>query len=227
MGLAHAEVLASEGAKVLLTDVLDEMGSEQCERMKSKGLEVEYAHLDVTSEADWAGVVEAAQTAFGGANGLVNNAGIAPQADIYQETRKGWELAIAVNATGPLLGIQALAPGMRDEGGGSIVNIASVAGLRGSPSYLAYCASKAALISLTKTTALALAVDGIRVNAICPGSIETPMTADGPKRVVERTPLGRRGEAHEVAQAVLFLISPRSSYVTGAELVVDGGFLTV
>lgn len=159
-GASHAERLAAEGARVLACDVLDEEGKATAARLQEAGLDVEYLHLDVTSPDDWARTVEHARTVTGRLDVLVNNAGIIHVNSLLDERPEDWNATLAVNTTGPLLGLQAAVPLMRAGGGGSVINIASVFGVVGAAGYVAYCASKGALIALTKTAALELAEIG-------------------------------------------------------------------
>ena len=224
-GASHVERLAREGAVVVSGDILDEAGEATAERLRADGLDVAYRRLDVTVPADWAAAVEAA-TARGRLAILVNNAGIIHVAPLLEETLDDWERLLAVNATGTLLGMQAAIPAMRSGGGGAIVNVASIFGLNGADGYIAYTASKAAIVAMTKTAALEHAEDGIRVNVICPGGVSTPMNEQEPEGgVVPLTPLGRRAHVSEISGAVAFLASDDASFVTGTELVIDGGYL--
>lgn len=225
-GASHAERLASEGAAVLACDVLDDEGKATAERLQHAGLEVEYLHLDVTSKEDWTQVVDHARTTTGRLDVLVNNAGIIHVNPLIEERIEDWNTTLAVNTTGPLLGIQAVAALMRDNGGGSIINTASIFGVVGAAGNAAYSASKGALIALTKTAALELAADGIRVNAICPGGVSTPMNENEAEGgVIPQTPMGRRAHVNEISGAVAFLASDDSSFTTGTEMTIDGGFL--
>jgi NAD(P)-dependent dehydrogenase (short-subunit alcohol dehydrogenase family) len=225
-GASHAERLAAEGAHVLACDILDVEGKATADRLRQAGLEAEYLHLDVTLPDDWAHAVRHARTATGRLDVLVNNAGIIHVTALLEEQPRDWDATFAVNATGPLLGIQAAVPLMRESGGGSIINIASIFGVVGAAGYVAYCASKGALIALTKTAALELAPDGIRVNAICPGGVSTSMNEHETEGgVVPQTPLGRRADVSEISGAVAFLASDDSSFTTGTEMIIDGGFL--
>jgi 3alpha(or 20beta)-hydroxysteroid dehydrogenase len=224
-GAAHAERLAREGAAVICGDVLDDAGEETAERLRADGLDVVYRRLDVTEEADWTAAVADA-TERGRLAVLVNNAGIVHVTAVADETLAAWNRVLAVNATGTLLGMQAAIPALRAGGGGSIINIASIFGVNGAEGYAAYAASKAAIIALTKTAALELAGDGIRVNAICPGGVSTPMNEhEREGGVIPLTPLGRRAQPAEISSAVAFLASDDAAFVTGTELVVDGGYL--
>jgi NAD(P)-dependent dehydrogenase (short-subunit alcohol dehydrogenase family) len=224
-GAAHAERLAREGAAVIAGDVLDDAGEDTAARLRADGLDVAYRRLDVTDPADWAAAVAAA-TARGGLDVLVNNAGIVHVAPIVDETLAAWNRLLAVNATGALLGMQAAIPAMRARAGGSIINVASIFGVNASEGYVAYAASKAALIAMTKTAALEHAADAIRVNAICPGGVSTPMNEhEREGGVIPLTPLGRRARVAEISGAVAYLASDDASFVTGTELVIDGGYL--
>ena len=157
---------------------------------------------------------------------LVNNAGIIHVTPVVEETVEAWNRLLAVNATGTLLGMQTAIPLMRAAGGGSIINVASIFGVTGSEGYIAYTASKAAILAMTKTTALEHAADKIRVNAICPGGVSTPMNENEPEGgVVPLTPLGRRAHVSEISGAVAFLASDDAAFITGTEIVIDGGYL--
>jgi NAD(P)-dependent dehydrogenase (short-subunit alcohol dehydrogenase family) len=221
-GASHAERLAREGAAVIGVDVLDGAGEETAARLRADGLDVAYRHLDVRDPDGWKALV----AGCGRLDVLVNNAGVIHVAPLLEETLDAWNALLAVNATGTLLGMQAAIGAMRAAGGGSIVNVASIFGVTGSEGYVAYTASKAAIIAMTKTAALEHAADGIRVNAICPGGVSTPMNEDEPEGgVIPLTPLGRRAHVSEISGAVAFLASDDASFVTGTELVVDGGYL--
>jgi len=221
-GASHAERLAREGAAVIAVDVLDDAGEATAARLREDGLDVLYRHLDVTDPEGWRAVADGCDRL----DVLVNNAGIIHVAPLAEERLEDWNRLLAVNATGTLLGMQAAIPALRAAGGGSIVNVASVFGVTGSEGYVAYTASKAAMIAMTKTAALELAADGIRVNAICPGGVSTPMNEQEPEGgVVPLTPLGRRAHVSEISGAVAYLASDDASFVTGTELVIDGGYL--
>ena len=221
-GASHAERLAREGAAVVSVDVLDEAGEATAARLRDDGLDVTYRHLDVADPDGWRAIVAGCARL----DVLVNNAGIIHVAPLAEERLEDWNRLLAVNATGTLLGMQAAIPAMRTAGGGSIVNVASIFGVTGSEGYVAYTASKAAIIAMTKTAALELAGDGIRVNAICPGGVSTPMNEQEPEGgVVPLTPLGRRAHVSEISGAVAYLASDDASFVTGTELVIDGGYL--
>lgn len=228
-GAAHGSLLAEEGARVLLGDILDEEGERHAAELAGGGLDVSYSHLDVTKAGDREAAVALAETTFGGLDVVVNNAGIAAFAGAAEATDEEWERVIAVNQTGVFYGMRAAIPALRRAGGGSIVNISSAGGIAGMPGYFAYQASKAAVIMMTRAAAVEYAQDSIRVNSICPGLIYTPMTLGEPEEAVQAniadTPLNRGGEPIEVSYGVLYLASDESSFVTGTELVIDGGYL--
>jgi len=224
-GAAEAEILVREGALVIGADILDDEGSALAKRLTAAGPgSMEYRHLDVSSEEEWAGL--AAHLAGGPVHGLVNNAGIPYRARLLDMDLPGWERVIGINLTGTMLGMRTLAPLMPDHDGASIVNIGSIAGLTAHFA-LAYTVSKWGLRGLTKAAALELAPRGIRVNIVHPGPIDTPIL-DGADPVfvqasIEQTLAGREGQAEEVADVVVFLLSARASYLNGAEIPVDGG----
>ena len=225
-GAAHARRLAEEGARVLTGDVLDVEGEATAAKLRADGLSVDYLHLDVTSRQDWEQAVAEAHGRHGGLDVLVNNAGIVHVNPLLEERLEDWNALLAVNVTGVLLGMQAAIPALRARGGGSIVNISSIFGLAGASGYVAYCASKAAVVGMTRTAALEHAADRIRVNAVCPGGVRTAMNENEEgSGVVPLTPMGRRADVREITGTVLFLASDDSTFVTGTELVVDGGYL--
>ncbi|MCU1400213.1 MAG: 3-alpha-(or 20-beta)-hydroxysteroid dehydrogenase [Acidimicrobiales bacterium] len=224
-GASHAERLAGEGAAVLCGDVLDEEGHATAARLQALGHDVTYQHLDVTSPADWAAAMAWCR-GRGRLDVLVNNAGIIHVNPLTEERLEDWNLTFTVNATSVLLGMQAAVPLMREAGGGSIINVASIFGVAGAEGYIAYCASKGAILAMTKTAALELAKDKIRVNSIVPGGVSTPMNENEPEGgVVPLTPLGRRAHVSEISGSIAFLASDDSVFVTGTELIVDGGYL--
>jgi NAD(P)-dependent dehydrogenase (short-subunit alcohol dehydrogenase family) len=231
-GAAEARMFAREGAAVVLGDVRHEQGEAVAREIAAEGGRARYVPLDVTQEADWARAVATAEGDFGGLHVLVNNAGILGRPGIMETTREVWDRVIAVDQLGPFLGMQAAIPAMRHVGGGSIVNISSALALVGYGESVSYTAAKGALVAMTRTVAVELAPEGIRVNVITPGVILTDMVDDARNDELSEpqgfdvAPMLRAGLADEVATAVLYLASDESSFVTGSTLAVDGG-LTV
>ena len=222
-GLAAARVLVGSGAQVMLTDVLDEPGEAAATEL---GEAARYSHLDVSDAGCWQEVVEATVAEFGRLDVLVNNAGIWRIASLERESPEDFERLLQINLFGTFHGMRAVIASMRTAGGGSIVNVSSTAALEGATGHTAYGASKWAIRGMTKTAALELAVDGIRVNAVLPGAIDTAMLGDVDAikaSLATKIPLGRLGQAGEVAAMVAFLASDAASYITGQEFVVDGG----
>ena len=229
-GAVEARMLAQEGAKVVFGDILDELGRQVEAELAEAGLDAAYVHLDVTSEDDWTAAVQSAVEKYGHLDILVNNAGILIRKGIEDTTEEDWDRIMAVNAKGVFLGTKAAIPAMREAGGGSIVNISSTAGLVGSPEGSAsYTATKGAVRLLTKSTAIQYAGDGIRCNSVHPGPIDTDMIRDtlsDPERMaarMRRLPLKRVGTPEDIAYGVIYLASDEASFVTGSELVIDGG----
>ena len=229
MGAVEAKLFANEGAKVVIGDVLEDEGRRTEAEINESGGECVFVRLDVTSEASWQSAVGEAVDRFGQLDILVNNAGIYRTHNVTETTSEEWDQVMDINAKGVFLGTKAAIPAMRDSGGGSIVNISSVAGLVGNLMSSAYTASKGAVRLFTKSTAIQYARDGIRCNSVHPGTIVTDMTAgllaDDSYREdrINRTPIGRLGTAEDVAFGVLFLASDEASFMTGSELVIDGG----
>ena len=221
MGAAHARMLIDEGAKVVLGDILDEKGEALAAEL---GDAARYVHLDVTQADQWEAAVKTAVEAFGHLNVLVNNAGIVALGKIGKFDMAKWQKVIDVNLTGTFLGMQAVVEAMRAAGGGSIINVSSIEGLRGSVMVHPYVASKWAVRGLAKSAALELGKDNIRVNSVHPGFIRTPMTKYFPDDLMT-APLGRPGRSEEVSTFVVFLASDESSYATGSEFVMDGGLV--
>lgn len=222
MGASHVRLLVAEGAKVVFGDILDDDGKALADEV---GPSARYVHLDVTQPDDWTAAVDLAVAEFGKLNVLVNNAGIVNGAPLQRFSLAKWQQIIDVNLTGTFLGMRAVIDSMIAAGGGSIMNVSSIEGLRGAPWAHGYVASKWAVRGLAKSAALELAPHNIRVNSIHPGLIRTPMTADIPDDMVT-IPLGRPAEPHEVSSFVLFLASDESSYSTGSEFIMDGGLVT-
>ena len=222
IGEAYGRALHAAGARVVLADVLVQEGRALAEDLGERAWFVE---LDVTDQDAWARVVSEVVDRFGGLDVLVNNAGIANAAPIEHFTLAKWESVMAVNVTGTFLGCRAVVPTMTAAGRGSIINVSSVEGLRGSPHLHGYTASKFAVRGLTKSLAVELGPRGIRVNSMHPGFVDTAMTVRiDPERL--DIPLARPGVPSDLAGAVLYLASDASAYVTGAEIVVDGGMTT-
>ncbi|GLX20083.1 MULTISPECIES: SDR family NAD(P)-dependent oxidoreductase [Streptomyces] len=220
-GAAGARLCAEAGARVVVTDLREEEGRAVAAALGGQGL---YVRHDVADADSWAGVAREAVAAFGTVSALVNNAALWRTAHVEEQSPEGFEELLRVNLLGPFLGIRALAPVLRAGGGGSIVNVSSTAGLVGIPGHAAYGSTKSGLRGLTRSAALDLAGDGIRVNSVHPGAVDTPMVADAVAgRDWSHLPLGRMGRPEEVGELVLFLCSDASSYITGAEFAVDGG----
>ena len=232
-GAAEAETFAREGAKVVFGDIRDAEGKKVEVGIRAAGHEAVYVHLDVTNEADWQTAVKTATSRYGKLNVLINNAAIViPRVAIEDRSAAEWDQVMAVNAKGVFLGTKYVIPEMRRAGGGSIVNISSVAGIGQSlHQEPAYAASKGAIRIFTKVTAAQHAKDKIRCNSVHPGPIDTEMVHSAMsdpevlRRRLQRVPLGRLGTVDEVVTLVLFLASDDASYVTGSEMVVDGGAL--
>jgi NAD(P)-dependent dehydrogenase (short-subunit alcohol dehydrogenase family) len=230
LGSASARRLVAEGASVAVADNRLDAAEALAEEIDCLAVE-----LDVTSEASWAAAVAAALERFGDLTVLVNNAGVGSPAGVMEVPLETWELHLAVNQTGVLLGMRAAVPSMRRAGGGSIVNMASIHGLVGRSTAphtaVAYCATKGAVRLMTKAAAAEFAAEGIRVNSLHPGYVDAPMagveSSPERERARELTPMGRFAAPAEVADAVVFLASPESAYMTGSELVLDGGYTAV
>ena len=229
MGAAEAKMFSREGARVVIGDILEEEGRKTEAEINESGGECLFVRLDVTRAADWAGAVSAAVQRFGKLDILVNNAAIFPTGGVEETDSRLWDQVMDVNAKGVFLGTKAAIPEMRKAGGGSIINISSVDGLIGAAGYAAYTASKGAVRIFAKATAIQYAKESIRCNSVHPGGVETPMTADlfsdpAMHRIaLDRTPLGRIARPEDIAYGVLYLASDESSFVTGSELVIDGG----
>ena len=229
-GAAEARIFAREGAKVVIGDVLDAEGTRVAAEIAESGGDALFVHLDVTHEEDWSTAIGAAVSTFGKLDVLVNNAGIWRGGRVEDTTVEDWDMILDVNAKGVFLGTKLAIPEMRKAGGGSIINISSTAGLVGGPRSSAYTASKGAVRLFTKATAVQYAKEGIRANSIHPGPIDTVMIQQvwqgdeqNREEAIARTPLGRIGTPEDIAYGALFLASNESSFMTGSELVIDGG----
>lgn len=231
MGASEAQLFIDEGAKVVITDILDEDGARTAERLSADGASCMFLHHDVTSKTDWDMVAKEALGAFGQVDILVNNAGIFERGTVFDTSLEDFERTMDINVTGVFLGMSTFAPHMVQRKQGSIINISSVAGLNGTPGFLAYGASKWAVRGMTKGVAKELAPFGVRVNSIHPGIIDTPMlqtfdaAGEGVREAVRtRIPLGYEAEPIHVARLALYLASDDSAYSTGSEFIVDGGW---
>src|SRR5918994_2987919 len=232
MGMVAARLFVSEGARVVLTDVSDEAGEDVAAVIRSGGGEATFVHADVSQEADARAMVERTVATYGRLTVLYNNAGVmlADDGSVDTTDEAIWDTTLAINVKGVAHGCKYGIPAMIESGGGSIVNVASfVAWMGAATSQTAYTASKGAVLAMTREIAVEYARRGIRCNALCPGPIDTPLLAEllsDPTRRQRRfvhIPIGRLGQAEELAKAALFLASDDSSYMTGASLVVDGG----
>ncbi|MBM3926477.1 MAG: glucose 1-dehydrogenase [SAR202 cluster bacterium] len=231
IGEATARLFVQEGAKVVMADLLEAEGRKLSDELNKTGKNALYIKMDVTKEEDWAKAVKAATDQFGKLNVLILNAGITSQGRIDQITRSDWDKVMDVNSTGVFLGARAGLPAIKRAGGGSVIITSSQLGLvGGDASHAAYQASKGAVRLLAKNIAIQFAADNIRCNSIHPGPIETPMTAHRRadpaflNRLMSKVPMGRIGQPMEIAYGMLYLASEESSYVTGSELVIDGGW---
>jgi len=230
MGAAEAKLFAQEGAKVIIGDVLEDEGRRTEAEINEAGGECVFLRLDVTQEAQWTAAVESAVQRFGKLDILVNNAGVVARGTLEDTTLEEWDRVMDINAKGVFLGTKAAIPAMRSSGGGSIINISSMSGIVGQD-YIqpVYNASKGAVRIFTKAAAIQYAKEGIRVNSVHPGPIDTDMAgsrladANLQQAAEQRVPLGRTARPEEVAYGVLFLASDGSSFMTGSELVIDGG----
>lgn len=242
IGKATAELFAREGAIVIVADIDESLGKEAAKEISMKGFVADFIKLDVTEESSWLNAYQYINEKYHQLNILVNNAGIAFGGSVTELSIEEWRRLMAVNLDGVFLGTKHAIPLMQKNKGGSIVNVSSAAGIVGSPTAAAYCASKGGVRLFTKAVALecAQAKNNIRVNSVHPGPVATPMFEKGPtwndfvtqmgglegawKKIAESTPLGRVAEPQEIANAILFLASDASSYLTGSEIIIDGGF---
>jgi len=235
MGAAEARIFAAEGAKVVFGDILDAAGEAVASEIRASGGDASFVHLDVTSEADWRAAIEFTTGRFGRLDILINNAAILiPRVPIEERTVEEWDRVMSVNAKGVFLGTKFAIPAMRASGGGSIVNISSIAGIAQSAHQEpAYAASKGAVRIFSKVTAAQHAKDKIRCNSVHPGPVDTEMfrnafaDPDALAKRLSRVPQRRAGMIEEIVAGVVFLASDESSYITGSELVIDGGALSM
>ena len=234
MGQSEALIFAREGARVVVGDLLEADGRQVVDKIVGAGSQARFVKLDVAREADWEQAVETTVAAFGKLDILVNNAGISGTFDPDTMSTAAWDTLMSVNAKGVFLGMKHAIPRMRAAGGGSIVNISSISGFVGQPMlHMAYNASKGAVRIMTKSAAVQYAHDGIRVNSVHPGimpPMRTSKVSADPEwrsKMLRAVPMRREGRVEEVAHAVLFLASDEASYITGTEVVVDGGYLAM
>ena len=231
MGAAEAEIFAAEGAHFVIADILEDEGRKTASKIAETGARCLFTNLDVLKASDWESAISTVTSAFGKLDILVNNAGVTSRMMLLETSEPEWDRVMDINTKGTFLGIKTAIPAMKYSGGGSIVNISSQMGLVGAD-YISpqYQASKGAVRILTKSVAIQYASDNIRCNSIHPAPIETDMTADirddadSFQDMLRRIPMGRYGKPEEVAYAVLYLASDESSFVTGSEVVVDGGW---
>jgi NAD(P)-dependent dehydrogenase (short-subunit alcohol dehydrogenase family) len=234
MGEVEAKLFAKEGAKVVIADILENEAQQVVAAITGAGGEALFVRLDVTKEEDWQEVVSTTVARLGKLDILVNNAGISGTYTSDLMSTEAWDRIMAINARGVFLGMKYAIPAMQKAGGGSIVNISSISGVVGQDyTHMAYNASKGAVRIMTKSAAVQYARDGIRVNSVHPGVMPAMRTSRGSampetrQRMLAQVPMGREGRREEVGYAVLFLASDEASYITGTELVVDGGFLAL
>ena len=228
-GEAEARLFSKEGAQVVLGDILIEAGQKVAADIAAQGGQATFVKLDVTQEADWQQAVATAVRTYGKLDILVNNAGIFRTEGVEATSRALWDQVVAVNQTGVWLGMKYAVPALRKAGGGSIINISAGAGIIGSGFAAAYHGTKGAVRLLTKTAAIEYAKEGIRINSVHPGVVDTEMirgtlNQEGMHAIIGAHPLGRMGTVEDIAYGVLYLASDEASFVTGAELVIDGGY---
>ena len=229
IGAASARLLAKEGAAVMIADILEEQGQATAIRIAEAGGRAQFIRLDVTDAEEWRWALKHTVDNFGRLDILVNNAGVSHRTGVEDTTTEAWDRVMDVNVKGVFLGTQVAIPEMRKAGGGSVINISSIYGLVGSPVSASYHASKGAVRIFTKSAAVQYANEKIRVNSVHPGYVDSPMTQtfhsipEVWRERVGKTPLGRMGTPEDIAAGVLYLASDESSFVTGSELVIDGG----
>jgi len=228
IGAAIATLFAQHGAKVLITDINEEMGKSLAQTLRNAGGSAEFAFLDVSNYDNWQTIKETAISHFGGINTLVNNAGMFHPSNLSSESLEGWNKMLAVNQSSVFFGMKSMQAELAKSESASIVNISSLYGWVGSPNAISYHATKAAVRHMTKAAALELAGSNVRVNAILPGQIQTQMlariTPEQALAIGEATPLGRIGEPNDIAYGALYLASDEAKFVTGVDLLIDGGW---
>lgn len=230
-GLSHVKELAKRGARVVATDFDVKLGEAEVKKLTDQGLDVVFHELDVSSAKQWQALASWVDETYGRVDALVNNAGISMNGNVLETTEEIWNKILGVNQVGPYLGMHTIAPLISRSGGGAIVNTASTLGKYASANAFAYQATKGAVRMMSKSAALALASHNIRVNTVLPGLVDTDFIArhkkDGAlKSTLSRIPLGRVGEPQDITAAVVFLLSKEAAYITGAEMVVDGGLIS-
>jgi NAD(P)-dependent dehydrogenase (short-subunit alcohol dehydrogenase family) len=229
MGAAHARLLASEGARVMCVDIQSEPGEALAEEIRAAGGDARFHLCDVTSLESWTAVVQATLAEWERIDVLVNNAGVIRVEDFVEETLEGWNEVVNVDQLGVFLGMKAVIPVMLEQRSGSVINIASNQGIAALPGYAAYHAAKGAVVMMSKAGAVTYGPYGIRVNSVCPGMVETPMSEghEANEPMIAATPLRRGATPEEISPGVLFLAADESRFVTGTELIMDGGYLAV
>jgi NAD(P)-dependent dehydrogenase (short-subunit alcohol dehydrogenase family) len=228
-GESHARLFAQEGASVLVTDTLDESGEAVALELRGAGHDVQYMHLNVTSEDDWKSVISAAEQRWGRVDILINNAGIVgTMKSVEDEGQEGWSKTTAINQQGVFLGLKYGVPAIERSGGGAVVNTCSINGTVGNPGSFSYQASKGAVKMMTRAAAMEYANRGVRINSVSPGLVMTAMAAEegeeSNREFSNATPMKRAAQPIEVSYGVLYLASDEASYVTGADLLIDGGY---
>ncbi len=228
IGEAHAHLFAQEGAKVVITDIQEDLGANVAATIKNVGGEAIFIRHDVTSESDWADVAQTTVEKYGAITTLVNNAGVGNFTGVEEETLEGFNRVVAICQTGVWLGMKACMPALKKSGNGVIVNISSLFGIIGTPSMISYHGAKGAVRLMTKSAGLEYAKQGVRVNSVHPGIIETPlaktMNDESLQAIIQTTPMARMGRPIDIATMSLFLCSDEAAFITGAEFVVDGGW---
>jgi NAD(P)-dependent dehydrogenase (short-subunit alcohol dehydrogenase family) len=228
IGAAHAAIFSENGAKVVVCDIQDSKGQGVVDKINASGGDAIYQHLDVVSEAEWTSAIQAAVNAFGGLTTLINNAGFGNVKGVEEESLAGFNKVVEVCQTGVWLGMKAVMPELKKCGNGAIVNISSLYGIIGTPSMVSYHGAKGAVRLMTKSAALEYAQQGVRINSVHPGIIKTPAVAGLPQKYVDQaaqvTPMGHLGKPEDIAHGSLYLCSDEAAFVTGSELVIDGGW---